>query len=74
MVRVASQTTTINSCCIRKTQKGTPAKIMITSNIDAVVTSLTKFDRVEKTTVYSSFVLKLVFDDTQLSPIKLKNH
>jgi hypothetical protein len=49
MVRVASQTPTINSCCIRKTRKGTPAKIMITSNIDAVVTSLTKFDRVKNT-------------------------
>ena len=32
-----------------KPKKGTPAKIMITSNTDAVVTSLTKFDRVKNT-------------------------
>jgi len=49
MVREASQTPTINSCCIRKTRKGNPAKIMITSNIDAVVTSLTRLDRVKNT-------------------------
>jgi hypothetical protein len=33
----------------RKTRKGTPGKIMITSNINALVTSLNKFDRVENT-------------------------
>jgi len=48
-VRVASQTPTINSCYIRKIRKGAPAKIMITSKIDAVVSSLIKLDRVENT-------------------------